>query len=89
VAAGPAKEDLSAHVDGGMKLTEASVASLTVWALSALPAAAIDLPAGGPPAGSYYVPLGLFVMTVPGKRIHSRIKQCLSFSLFDYFNSLC
>ncbi|KAG7668610.1 hypothetical protein Ndes2526B_g03769 [Nannochloris sp. 'desiccata'] len=69
VAAGPVNEDLSkASVEnvGGSNLTEASVASLTVWALSALPAAAVDLPAGGPPAGSYYVPLGLFVMTLPG-----------------------
>jgi len=71
VAAVPEKEDLvSASVEnvGGNKLTEASAASLTVWALSALPAAAVDLPAGGPPAGSYYVPLGLFVMTLPGKQ---------------------
>jgi hypothetical protein len=68
VAAGPVEEKLSSVNVGGVNLTEASVASLTVWALSALPAAAADLPAGGPPAGSYYVSLGLFVMTVPGKK---------------------
>ena len=51
-------------------LTEASVASLTFWALTALPAAAADLPAGGPPAQSYYVSLGLFLMTLPGACRH-------------------
>lgn len=69
MAVGPLKEDLSApSVDGGIQFTAASVASITVWALSALPAAAVDLPAGGPPASSYYVSLGLFVLTVPGKK---------------------
>ena len=76
VAAGPLKEDLSApSVDGGIQFTAASVASITVWALSALPAAAVDLPAGGPPASSYYVSLGLFVLTVPGKKKKKKKKK--------------
>jgi hypothetical protein len=77
VAAAPVKDDLHIADVAGIKLTNASVASLTVWALSALPAAAVDLPAGGPPAGSYYVSLGLFVMTVPGK--NKKTKQKPSF----------
>ena len=40
-----------------------------LWALAALPAAAADIElSGGPPASSYYVSLGLFLMTVPGGR---------------------
>jgi hypothetical protein len=86
VAAVPEKKDLSsASVEnvGGISLTEASVASLTVWALSALPAAAVDLPAGGPPAGSYYVPLGLFVMTLPGN-LKKDPRKKKSLSDFEY-----
>lgn len=63
VAAAPVEETAPSTAT---PLTEASVASLTVWALTALPAAAADLPAGGPPAQSYYVSLGLFLMTLPG-----------------------
>ena len=47
----------------------ASLASLAaLWALAAdLPAAAADIDlSGGPPASSYYVSLGLFLITVPG-----------------------
>lgn len=47
----------------------ASLASLAaLWALAAdLPAAAADLDlSSGPPASSYYVSLGLFLITVPG-----------------------
>lgn len=46
-----------------------SLASLAaLWALAAdLPAAAADVElSGGPPASSYYVSLGLFLITVPG-----------------------
>ncbi|KAI7838653.1 hypothetical protein COHA_007579 [Chlorella ohadii] len=46
-----------------------SLASLAaLWALAAdLPAAAADIDlSGGPPASSYYVSLGLFLITVPG-----------------------
>lgn len=43
-------------------------ATLALWALTELPAmASADAPFGAPPAQSYYVSLGLFVMTVPGK----------------------
>lgn len=48
--------------------TETFAASLALWALTELPAlAAAEAPFGAPPAQSYYVSLGLFVMTVPGK----------------------
>lgn len=63
VAAAPVEETGPA---AAAPLTEASVASLTLWALTALPAGAADLPAGGPPAQSYYVSLGLFLLTLPG-----------------------
>ena len=46
---------------------DATLASLALWALTELPAAAApDAMPGAPPAQSYYVSLGLFVMTVPG-----------------------
>jgi hypothetical protein len=41
--------------------------SLALWALTEAPAHADTLP-GAPPASSYYVSLGLFVLTVPGAR---------------------
>ncbi|EFN50526.1 hypothetical protein CHLNCDRAFT_33426, partial [Chlorella variabilis] len=44
--------------------TLAQLAAL--WAAAALPAQASEALSGGPPASSYYVSLGLFVMTVPG-----------------------
>ncbi|KAL4422257.1 hypothetical protein ABPG75_008454 [Micractinium tetrahymenae] len=47
----------------GAPATLASLAAL--WALAELPAEAADL-SGGPPASSYYVSLGLFLITVPG-----------------------
>ena len=40
-------------------------ALLALWAAAELPAAASEL-SGGPPASSYYVSLGLFLMSVPG-----------------------
>ena len=48
-------------------------ASLALWALAeASPAlAAAEAPFGAPPAQSYYVSLGLFVMTAPGERLLS------------------
>lgn len=43
-------------------------ASLALWAMTELPALAVpEAPMGTPPAQSYYVSLGLFVMTVPGE----------------------
>ena len=39
---------------------------LALWALTELPAGAADALPGGPPASSYYVSLGLFVVTLPG-----------------------
>ncbi|KAL4425022.1 hypothetical protein ABPG77_001800 [Micractinium sp. CCAP 211/92] len=47
----------------GAPATLASLAAL--WALAELPVEAADL-SGGPPASSYYVSLGLFLITVPG-----------------------
>jgi hypothetical protein len=42
--------------------------ALALWLLSAFPAeAATEAPFGGPPASSYYVSLGLFLMTLPGE----------------------
>ena len=53
-------------------LTDASLTSFAIWALTAFPAAAAsDIPAGSPPAGSYYVSLGLFVLTFPGQSVSS------------------
>ena len=50
-------------------------AAALLWALAELPAAAAveELVGSGPPASSYYVSLGLFVMTVPG--LYSLIKR--------------
>jgi hypothetical protein len=49
------------------RLADAGLASLALWALTELPAlAAPESMPGSPPAQSYYVSLGLFVMTVPG-----------------------
>lgn len=46
---------------------DATLAGFALWALTELPAAAApDALPGAPPAQSYYVSLGLFVMTVPG-----------------------
>lgn len=56
--------------------TEPPAAPATLAQLAALWAAAAALPAdaaelsGGPPASSYYVSLGLFLMTVPGGHIY-------------------
>lgn len=44
--------------------TLAQLAAL--WAAAAAPAQAAEALSGAPPASSYYVSLGLFVMTVPG-----------------------
>lgn len=41
------------------------LATICLWSLSELPAVA-DTVSGGPPASSYYVSLGLFVITLPG-----------------------
>ena len=67
MAAGPVEKDLSKPSVDGMPSIDATMASLSLWALTAFPASAADLPAGGPPASSYYVSLGLFVITVPGR----------------------
>jgi hypothetical protein len=41
-------------------------ASMALWLLSDLPALAAGELGGGPPASSYYVSLGLFLITLPG-----------------------
>ena len=52
--------------------SSSSLTSFAIWALTAFPAAAAsDIPAGSPPAGSYYVSLGLFVLTFPGQSVSS------------------
>lgn len=67
VAAGNEEKDIPSTPVDGISLTDASMASFTLWALTALPAAAAtDIPVGSPPASSYYVSLGLFVITLPG-----------------------
>lgn len=67
MAAGNEEKDIPSTPVDGISLTDASMASFTLWALTALPAAAAtDIPVGSPPASSYYVSLGLFVITLPG-----------------------
>lgn len=58
-----APQQAAAAAAAGAPATLASLAAL--WALAELPAEASDL-SGGPPASSYYVSLGLFLITVPG-----------------------
>ena len=42
-------------------------ASVTLWLLSELPSLAAGELGGSPPASSYYVSLGLFLITLPGE----------------------
>ena len=67
-------------------------ASMTLWLLSELPSLAAGELAGSPPASSYYVSLGLFLITLPGEgqlqttpavsvmlgvRLHGVMQNCL------------
>lgn len=47
------------------QLSDALPASFALWVLSEVPAISAEL-SGGPPASSYYVSLGLFLITLPG-----------------------
>ena len=58
------------YIEHSPYLTSLSLAAC-LWALPVLPAAAdaLESPYGSPPAESYYVSLGLFIITLPGKSV--------------------